>query len=187
MDDPGPKRYGRGLFLATLFGGLTSIAWGRPVWNRVSAGLTGVEALVPLVPHGWRIYSVAPTMPTFDPATWRLSIDGLVHEKLSLSYEELRALPRAHQVTDFHCVTGWTVRNVHWTGVRFSHLLDQVGVLPEAKAIRFQSLELPYNDSLTLDQVRLKDVMLAIEMNGKPITRAHGAPVRVVIPEMYGY
>ena len=48
MDDAGPKRYGRGLFLATLFGGLTSIAWGRPVWNRVSAGLTGVEALVPL-------------------------------------------------------------------------------------------------------------------------------------------
>ena len=59
MDDSSPKRYGRGLFLATLFGGLTSIAWGRPVWNRVNGALAGVEALVPLVPHGWRIYSVA--------------------------------------------------------------------------------------------------------------------------------
>ena len=71
MENSSPKKYGRGLFLATLFGGLTSIAWGRPVWNRVNGALSGVEALVPLVPHGWRIYSVADTMPTFDPATWQ--------------------------------------------------------------------------------------------------------------------
>ena len=51
MDDSSPKTYGRGLFLATLLGGLTSIAWGRPVWNRVSGSLAGVEALVPLVPQ----------------------------------------------------------------------------------------------------------------------------------------
>src|SRR5207253_10922874 len=85
-----PRRYGRGLFLATVFGGLTSLAWGRPVWSRVSGALSGVESLVPLVPHdGWRIYSVANTMPTFDPATWRLAIDGLVQQKLALSYQEL--------------------------------------------------------------------------------------------------
>jgi DMSO/TMAO reductase YedYZ molybdopterin-dependent catalytic subunit len=84
-------------------------------------------------------------------------------------------------------VTGWTVHDVRWSGVRFRHLLDLVEPLPSAKAIRFDSLEVPYNDSLTLDQVRLNDVMLALEMDGQPLTRPHGSPARVVIPEMYGY
>src|SRR4030088_3271135 len=102
MDDSSPKRYGRGLFLATVVGGLTSLAWGRPVWSRVSGALAGVEALVPLVPHdGWRIYSVASTMPTFDPATWRLAIDGLVQQKLTLRFRELPPLPPSHPDTVF--------------------------------------------------------------------------------------
>ena len=91
------------------------------------------------------------------------------------------------QVSTFHCVTGWTVRDVHWTGVRFEHLLALARPLPAATAIRFVSLEEPYNDSLTLRQAALPDVMLAYEMDGKPLTRPHGSPARVVIPEMYGY
>jgi DMSO/TMAO reductase YedYZ molybdopterin-dependent catalytic subunit len=147
-----------------------------------------VESLVPLVPHdGWRIYSVANTMPTFDPATWQLAVDGLVQQKLALSYSELRALPQSHQVTDFHCVTGWTVRNVHWTGVRLSEIFARSRPFPEAQALQFVSAEQPYLDYLTMDQALLKDVMLAYAMDGKPLTREHGAPLRLVIPEMYGY
>jgi DMSO/TMAO reductase YedYZ molybdopterin-dependent catalytic subunit len=185
MDEP--KKYGRGLFLATLLGGLTSIAWGRPVWSRFSGALSGIEAIVPLVPHGWRIYSVAPNMPTFDPNTWRLSIDGLVRNKLTLSYADLRALPSAQQVTDFHCVTGWTVRNVHWKGVRLHEIFDRAEPYPNAHALQFVSAEVPYVDYLTKPQSLLKDVMLAYEMDGKPLSREHGAPLRLVIPEMYGY
>ena len=62
-------------------------------------------------------------MPTFDPATWRLRIEGLVDRPQTLTYAELRALPRAEQVSTFHCVTGWSVENVHWAGVRFRDLL----------------------------------------------------------------
>src|SRR6185437_13847077 len=123
----------------------------------------------------------------FDPAAWKLEIGGLVAKPQSFTYDDLLALPRAHQVSDFHCVTGWTVHGVRWSGVRFSHLLEQVEPLPEATAIRFVSLEQPYDDSLTLDQVRLHDVMLALEMDGQPLSRPHGSPARVVIPEMYGY
>ena len=126
-------------------------------------------------------------MPVFDGPTWRLEIGGLVKRPRSLSYEELLALPRAEQISTFHCVTGWTVKNVHWAGVRFEHLLDLVEPLPDAHAIRFVSLEQPYNDSLTLEQVHLKDVMLAYELDGQPLSRPHGSPARVVIPEMYGY
>src|SRR5215208_6208202 len=117
-----PRRYGRGLFLATVVGGLTSLAWGRPVWSRVSGAFEGV----PLAPQsGWRIYTVAATMPTFDRAQWRLDVDGLVDRPLRLTYDDLRGLPRTVEVRDFHCVTGWSVEDVRWTGVRLSDLFAQ--------------------------------------------------------------
>ena len=84
-------------------------------------------------------------------------------------------------------MTGWTVNNVHWGGIRFQSLFDLVQPLPTATAVRFVSLERPYEDSLTLDQLRLPDAMLAYEMGGRPLSRPHGAPARVVLPEMYGY
>jgi DMSO/TMAO reductase YedYZ molybdopterin-dependent catalytic subunit len=136
---------------------------------------------------GWRIYTISGSMPVFDERTWRLEIGGLVGRPRALTYGELAALPRSDEVRDFHCVTGWTVRNVRWSGVRLSHLLDLVEPHATAKAVRFTSLEEPYDDSLTLEQARLHDVLLALEMDGEALTRPHGAPVRVVIPEMYGY
>jgi sulfoxide reductase catalytic subunit YedY len=187
VDAPAPKRYGRGLFLATVAGGLTSLAWGKPVWTKVSAALGPAESFVPLVPQGWRIYTVSGSMPTFDPATWRLEVGGLVDRKLSLSYDELRALPRASQVSDFHCVTGWSVKNVKWTGVRLADIFGEAKLQSGAHGLQFVSAEVPYVDYLTLEQGRIPDVMLAYEMDGKPLPREHGAAFRVVIPEMYCY
>ena len=126
-------------------------------------------------------------MPVFDRASWRLRVEGLVEHPLTLSYDELLALPRAEQVSDFHCVTGWSVTNVRWAGVRFADLLRAASPLPAAKALTFVSAERPYVDSLTIAQADLKDVLLAYQMDGKPLAREHGAPVRVVIPDMYGY
>ena len=74
-------------------------------------------------------------MPKFDPLTWRLTIDGLVEKPVPLTYEQLRALPRVDQVSTFHCVTGWTVSNVRWGGVRFRDLLAAAALTAEAKAI----------------------------------------------------
>ena len=184
----GERRYGRALFLATVAGGLTSLVWGKAVWGHVSGAIGPVESLVPLVPSGgWRIYTVSGSMPTFDPATWRLTVGGQVEEPVSFSYDELLALPRVNQVSTFHCVTGWTVQNVHWGGVRIQDVLAKARPLPEAGALQFVSAEQPYVDYLTAQQASLHDVMLAYEMNGKPLPREHGAPVRLVIPEMYGY
>src|SRR5262249_56181456 len=72
-------------------------------------------------------------------------------------------------------------------GVRCPHRLALVEPLPTATAIRFVSMEQPYDDSLTLEQARLPDAMLAYELDGRPLSRPHGSPARVVIPEMYGY
>jgi DMSO/TMAO reductase YedYZ molybdopterin-dependent catalytic subunit len=144
-----------------------------------------VKEIVPS--RGWRIYTVGSHMPGFDRRRWRLTIDGLVEQPQSLSYDELIALPVSEQVSDFHCVTGWTVKNVRWRGVRFSHLLARATPTPRAHALRFVSAESPYEDSLTLKQAYLADAMLAYEMDGRRLAREHGAPARVVIPEMYGY
>ena len=189
MHELGERRYGRAAFLALLGGGVSSLWWGTKVSGIFSPLTSSVSQLVGnLFPvGGWRIYTISGSMPEFDPKAWRLEIDGLVGKPRSFTYQELRALPRAHQVSDFHCVTGWTVHGVRWSGVRFAHLLDQVEPLPEAKAIRFVSLEQPYDDSLTLEQLRLHDVLLALDMDGAPLSRPHGSPARVVIPEMYGY
>ena len=187
--DPSQRPYGRRAFLGLLAGGLSAFAW-APAASRVFSPVTSAFSqlagdLVPV--GGWRIYTISGSMPLFDPKSWRLEIGGLVRSPRSLTYSELRALPRAEQVTTFHCVTGWTVKNVQWAGVRFRHLLDLVEPLPTAHALRFVSAEQPYDDSLTLEQALLPDVMLAYELDRQPLSRPHGAPARVVIPEMYGY
>ena len=169
-----------------LAGGLSSLGWASPALRLVDSLLPGsVRALLPS--QGWRIYTVADTMPRFDPRSWRLRIDGLVARPRDLGYDELLQLPRVEQTSDFHCVTGWTVNNVRWSGVRFRDLLALARPLPQAHALRFVSAETPYDDTLTLAQALHPDAMLAHQMDGKPLSRPHGAPVRVVMPEMYGY
>jgi DMSO/TMAO reductase YedYZ molybdopterin-dependent catalytic subunit len=184
-----PRAYGRRAFLAVTATGLSSLFWGQPAWRALASVAQPLQELLPpgLLPSGWRIYTVASTMPTFDPHTWRLHIEGLVEQPQSLSYAELRGLPRAEQVSDFHCVTGWSVSKVRWAGVRFADLLAAARPQADASALTFVSAERPYVDTLSLRQASLDDVMLAYEMDGKPLQREHGAPVRVVIPEMYGY
>ena len=186
---PDAKPYGRRAFVLLLAGGASSFLWASKVSNLFSPVTSSISQLLGnLFPvGGWRIYTISGSMPIFDPNGYTLEIGGLVRKPRSFTYDELLALPRSHQVSTFHCVTGWTVQNVHWSGVRFQHLLDLVEPLPTAKALRFDSLEVPYNDSLTTEQVKLHDVMLALEMDGQPLSRPHGSPARVVIPEMYGY
>ncbi len=187
-EDQKPRRVGRGLFLGTLFGGVSSLYWGKSVWSRVSSVVSPLEAQIPLVPSGgWRIYTVADRMPSFDESSWRLSVGGQVSKPISLDYKGLLSLPKVEQTSTFHCVTGWTVNNVRWGGVRLGDVLALATPAPEAHALEFVSAEHPYTDSLTLGQAGLHDVMLAYEMDGKPLPRVHGAPLRLVIPEMYGY
>ena len=94
-----PKLYGRRAFLGVSAVGLSSLFWGKPVWDSVTGVLRPIRDALPpgLVPSGWRIYTVASSMPSFDPQTWRLRIDGLVEKPQSLSYHDLRKLPRAEQ------------------------------------------------------------------------------------------
>ncbi len=186
------RRIGRAAFLGVVGAGVAGIALGGRLDRLAGGPLGDIGGIVPnalhgILPSGWRIYSINPPWPTFHPTTYTLEIGGLVEHPTTFTWQQFRALPTAHQVTDFHCVTGWTVGDVHWAGVRMQTIWDIVKPLPSAKFANFISLEEPYTDTLTLGQTTLPNVMLAHTMEGRPLPREHGAPMRVVIPEMYGY
>jgi len=192
MDDDaaGGTPIGRRAFLGFVGLGLSSLAWGGAAMDLVAQSTRLVpESLRSALPFGkgWRIYAVNPPYPRFDPSRWRLRIDGLVERPQTLTYAELQALPRAQQTSDFVCVTGWSVDDVGWAGVRFDDLLAVARPLPSATALKFVSAEQLYEDSFTLEQLREPDAMLAYAMDGRPLEREHGAPARVVMPQMYGY
>jgi len=79
------------------------------------------------------------------------------------------------------------VPGVHWEGVRLATLLDRAGVEPGQQAVRFTSYDGTYTESLTLTQARRDDVLVVDTLDGKPIGRAHGGPVRLLVAPMYGY
>jgi DMSO/TMAO reductase YedYZ molybdopterin-dependent catalytic subunit len=183
MDD---HTIGRAAFLGVVGAGIAGLFYGRDAMRFVGRIVPDtVQAIVPT--SGWRIYTIGSSVPHVDPAAYRLTIGGAVDRPVSYSLDDLRALPQSTQVSDFHCVTGWSVDDVHWRGVRFRDLLAEAGPRADAKALRFVSAEEPYDDTLSLPQAFSWDAMLALEMDGKPLTAAHGFPARVVMPRMYGY
>lgn len=157
-----------------LFAGGGAFAWGGP---RLFNLLTG----------GWRINTVENPRPEFDPQAYRLVIDGLVTRPSVLTYDELRALPAVRQISDFHCVEGWGVPDVQWDGVRLQTLIAMAGPQADAEYITFHSLGGIYRDSLTIRQAELPDVLIAYDMDGAQLPAKHGAPLRLVMPRMYGY
>ena len=100
---------------------------------------------------------------------------------------DLRAMPSLRFTKDFQCVTGWRVHDVAWAGVKLGDVLDAAGASPNAGGVVFRSFDGAYTESLTIDQARRPDVMVAYEMEGEPISSAHGGPVRLYVAPMYGY
>jgi DMSO/TMAO reductase YedYZ molybdopterin-dependent catalytic subunit len=188
----GEWKLGRSAFLSVVGAGGLGLLFGGRITKSLSGPLADAGSVVPsaikqVFPSGWRIYAINPPWPTFTPASYRLEIVGHVKKPVTLEWSDVRELPAVAQTSTFHCVTGWTVSNVHWKGVRMQTLWDLVEPLPTARYVNFVSMEREYVDTLSLKQSTLPEVMLAHTMNGAPLSRAHGAPLRVVIPEMYGY
>ena len=150
--------------------------------------LSRLSSKVPLLPStGWRYYTVTSGFPFQPPSTYRLRVTGLVDRTTTLTVDDLKALPRTRLTRDFQCVTGWRVQDVHWEGVRLSELLDRAGVRPAGTAVQLRSYDGVYTESLSLEQARRDDVLVADTLDGKPIGRAHGGPARLLVAPMYGY
>ncbi|ASA24411.1 molybdopterin-dependent oxidoreductase [Paenibacillus donghaensis] len=134
----------------------------------------------------FRVYTVT-DIPSFDNSNWSFTIDGLVNNKFNWSWEQFVALKRQVQVSDFHCVTGWSVYKNTWEGIPLATLLDMAGVQAGAVMVKLYSGDGVYTDSLTLEQARMEDIMVAVMHDGKPIPNQLGGPVRLVTPQMYAY
>ncbi|MFJ5228503.1 molybdopterin-dependent oxidoreductase [Kitasatospora sp. NPDC088391] len=146
---------------------------------------TGLSGLLP--GGGFRYYSVTSSVPERGEADYTLTVDGLVERPTTLRLADLRALPQRRTVHDVQCVTGWRVPATPFEGVALADLLDAAGVRPEGRAVSFGCFDGAYTESLTLDQARRPDVLVALRMQDNPIGHAHGGPVRLYVAPMYFY
>lgn len=184
---------GRRLFLALLGLGGAGVVFGRQVsdWmERVLGPITARDGtgLSSFLPVGrFRIYSVTGDLPSRSREQYTLQVHGKVETPTTFSFADLQAMIPTTLHKDFQCVTGWRVHDVEWKGVRLADVLDRVGVTSEGKALRFTSFDGEYTESLTLDQARRADVLIAYELDGGQLSSEHGGPVRLYVAPMYGY
>ncbi|MFE5324284.1 molybdopterin-dependent oxidoreductase [Paenibacillus sp. NPDC056579] len=134
----------------------------------------------------FRIYTVT-DIPAFTSDNWQFVISGLVEKPQSWNWEQFLKLKRKVQVSDFHCVTGWSVYKMTWEGILLSDLLDIAQVKASGKFVKMYSGDKVYTDCLSLEQARMDDVMVAVLMDGQPIPQKLGGPVRLIVPKMYAY
>jgi DMSO/TMAO reductase YedYZ molybdopterin-dependent catalytic subunit len=186
---PAPRiAVGRRVFLGMGALGAAGILFGAKVQDVLGKAFgSGLGGLLPGSGR-FRIYTVSDTYyPEISPEDYRLEISGLVHNPQALTLADLEAMPRTAFVQEFRCVTGWTVPDVHWEGVRLADILDLAGVEHGAVALTFESYDRTDTESLTLDQARLPQVIVAYRMLGAPVTTEHGGPVRLYVGPMFGY
>jgi DMSO/TMAO reductase YedYZ molybdopterin-dependent catalytic subunit len=185
---------GRRVVLGLLGLGALGIVTGPALQNALSAVLGPIETRDPtgltgLVPAGetFRFYSVTGSVQQRDAANYRLTVSGLVDRPAEHTLADLQAMPQTQLVRDFQCVTGWRVRQVPWAGVQLGHLLDLAAPTGNATAVRLSSFDGVYTESLTLEQARRPDVLVALRMLDGPVSHDHGGPVRLYVAPMYGY
>jgi DMSO/TMAO reductase YedYZ molybdopterin-dependent catalytic subunit len=131
------------------------------------------------------VLSYGPT-PKFNPAKWDFRVAGLVERPLRFTWDEFRALNRAAQISDFHCVTSWSRYDNRWEGVKARDLARMAGLKPEAQFV-FILCDGGYTTNVALDEFLDDDVMLAYRHDGKELEPDHGGPLRLVIPKLYAW
>lgn len=141
------------------------------------------------LPPGQRLVTSWPVLdlgarPKIDLKLWRLIVDGLVENPLTLDWDGFNRLPQGESRSDIHCVTSWSRYDNRWRGVLATDLLAAVRPKPEARFVLFQSYD-TYTTNLPLAEFAATDVLLATHWEDQPLTLEHGGPVRVVVPKLY--
>ena len=194
-DEAQTQPIGRRIVLGSLGAAALGIVFGARAQDALQRLLlpitlhdpTGLSDLLPVAGR-FRIYSVTGNLPSRSSADYALHVDGLVDRPASLSYDDLRRrLPQTNLTRDFQCVTGWRVHDVEWAGVRLRDVLDQAGLHADATHVVFHSFDGTYSETLTLEQARRDDVLVAHTMAGDSLSDEHGGPVRLYVAPMYGY
>jgi DMSO/TMAO reductase YedYZ molybdopterin-dependent catalytic subunit len=122
-----------------------------------------------------------------DRAGYRLTVDGLVDNPLSLSYADLQALPQESRLNELNCVEGWDFV-AKWTGPALADIFERAKVKDTAKIVIFYTSDVPDGySSLDLDYILSKDIIIALKINDITLPDERGFPFQVVAESKYGY
>ena len=129
----------------------------------------------------------APAVPA-DPV---IEISGAVTEPFALPLARLTTLPRRELTADFHCVAGWSATNLHWEGVAFEtfyRMIIEPSIPPGTTVthLAFGGLD-GHRSVVAIEDALADDVLIAEQLDGRPLDGDHGAPARLVSPSQYGY
>lgn len=132
-----------------------------------------------------------PYQPPMIPASPAIEITGAVRGPVTVALSDLCDLPRMAQTSDFHCVAGWSATGLRWEGVGFTTFYRSIiePRLSPATAVThvvFRGLD-RYRAIVSIDDALRPDVLLADSLDDEPLSLAHGAPLRLVSPQQYGY
>lgn len=131
----------------------------------------------------WPVLHVG-SIPPFSPATWDFYIRGLVKKPKRFSWAEFSALPMRQQVSDMHCVTGWSKFDSNFEGIPVTEVMKHVELLPEAGYVMVHA-DPGYTTNLPLAEFMAEESMFALKYEGQPLTPEHGYPVRLLVPQLY--
>ena len=133
---------------------------------------------------GFHIRSANPFMGV-DMGNWGLSIGGMVKNPVAMSYEDLFGMKMVSQVSRLKCVECWSAK-AKWEGFHFSELVEKLQPDATAKFVYIQSAD-SYYESFTLEELLRPRVLFVLRMDGQPLSRDHGYPLRLIAPFKYGY
>lgn len=147
------------------------------------------EAVNSAYQPGFQYYSVVDSYPKLSLTSYRLTIGGAVENPMRLTFDELKKKFKWVEEEElFQCVTGWSVPHCHWRGIPLVDIVDAVKPKKNVKYVLFKSGDGVYTESLMLDLVKMRsNIMLAADLNGKPLSVRGGFPLRLIVPGMNGY
>jgi len=118
------------------------------------------------------------------PGAYRLRIHGEVEAPFELSFAELLLLPQTELALDVHCVTTWSVLGAKFKGVGVAALASRARLKSSARHVIFEAAH-GYTSNVALRDALRPNVLVAHQLDGAPLARAHGAPVRAILPDFY--
>ena len=118
------------------------------------------------------------------PSAFRFRVHGEVEQPFQVDFAGLLALPQTELVCDVHCVTGWTVLDAKFTGVKVSELAKKARVLSSARHVIFEAAH-GYSANVRLAEATAPNVIIAHRYMGQPLTKPHGPPSRAIVPDLY--